>query len=133
MEIAQISLGAWNKARYQLCRDGQLYGPYSSWDVVRLYDEGQLVDTDAVRLIASTGDFGEWKPLGTTALFKAFAELRPLAASQNITILAEISEQIETLSKIAAQIYTQLRWIAVAAGILMFIYLIFGTLRPSSG
>jgi hypothetical protein len=133
MEIAKISLEAWNKGRYQLSRDGQIFGPYSVWDVVRLYDQGQIIDTDAVRFVSTSGEYGEWKALSATNLFHAFAELRPLAASQDMVILAELSAQIETLTKITAQIYAQLRWIAIAAGVLIFIYLIFGTLRPASG
>lgn len=100
--------------RYQIVDGDQRLGSYSPWDIIRLFDEGQI--TEDTMLVLGHLPSAKPSPLAEKDLFKWKDDLRALSGPHGQVVMVDL------LSKIRGSLFG----LCIGIGLWMLVYVIFG-------
>ncbi len=109
--IGPFTLAEWIRYRYQLAYGDQRLGNYTAWDLIRLFDEGQINEDTMMVAVGFTtpSRFAEGR------LFQYKDELRALGTLGQAMMIHRLRN-----------IDITLRTLCVAIGIWMLVYMVLG-------
>ncbi len=94
MSIGNIPMSGWIKMRYQIVHENRRLGSYSAWDVIRLFDEGQI--TEDTLLVLMNDHYDRPSRFAEKDAFIYMDALRPLVGPHGQVLMIALLTQIRT-------------------------------------